>query len=304
MDGVRSEDFIIEDVGVQEIDVYDIEVEDNNNFFGNDLLLHNSILMTIDTICDLENKKDPLEMYNDMVKYLKDKVEPVIEEYYTRLKDLTNARDVDILMEREVICRKVLFTAKKKYFWWLFEKDGIVFKDSEKFKDRGLDTRRSSTPVWVSDKLDKFLRYTVKDMSTDKLRNFVFAAKKRFFKLNIDDISKPVSTGKLSDYSENDMSGLLPHYRGAFAYNRFLDMYDKEKRYEKITAGTKVKWCWIYKNKELRTNAIALPEDYNPEIIKHIKINYKEQFESVFQGLVDQVFQALGEKFIKKNKLI
>nr|YP_007013560.1 putative intein [Aeromonas phage Aes508] len=35
-------EFEIEDLGVMEIDVYDIEVDGNHNFFGNDILVHNS----------------------------------------------------------------------------------------------------------------------------------------------------------------------------------------------------------------------------------------------------------------------
>ena len=37
-----TEDFEIESLGICELDVYDIEVEDNHNFFANDLLVHNS----------------------------------------------------------------------------------------------------------------------------------------------------------------------------------------------------------------------------------------------------------------------
>uniref|UniRef100_UPI003CDF86F8 DNA-directed DNA polymerase n=1 Tax=Aeromonas phage Aes123 TaxID=1198018 RepID=UPI003CDF86F8 len=38
-------EFEIEDLGVMEIDVYDIEVDGNHNFFGNDILVHASVYL-------------------------------------------------------------------------------------------------------------------------------------------------------------------------------------------------------------------------------------------------------------------
>ena len=35
-----SANFSVKSLGVQNIDVYDIEVVDNHNFFGNDILVH------------------------------------------------------------------------------------------------------------------------------------------------------------------------------------------------------------------------------------------------------------------------
>ena len=35
-----SNKFKIKDLGIHEINVYDIEVEDNHNFFGNNILVH------------------------------------------------------------------------------------------------------------------------------------------------------------------------------------------------------------------------------------------------------------------------
>jgi len=41
-------DFEIEDLGIQEKWVYDLEIEKNHNFFGNDILVHNSVYITLD----------------------------------------------------------------------------------------------------------------------------------------------------------------------------------------------------------------------------------------------------------------
>ena len=56
---ILENNFEIEDLGIQELDVYDIEVENNHNFFGNDILIHNSGYYTIAPIMNEIIKKNP-----------------------------------------------------------------------------------------------------------------------------------------------------------------------------------------------------------------------------------------------------
>ena len=47
-------DFEVEDLGVQELDVYDIEVENCHNFFANDILVHNSGYLSFTNVFDAQ----------------------------------------------------------------------------------------------------------------------------------------------------------------------------------------------------------------------------------------------------------
>ena len=71
-----SENFEIEDLGIMEIDVFDIEVEDNHNFFGNDILFHNSLLFSLHHLIDkTKNKK---ETYLKLSDHLNKTLDPFI----------------------------------------------------------------------------------------------------------------------------------------------------------------------------------------------------------------------------------
>jgi len=50
MEHILCDDFEIIELGEQEIDVYDIEVEDNHNFFANDILIHNSVYVNCEPL--------------------------------------------------------------------------------------------------------------------------------------------------------------------------------------------------------------------------------------------------------------
>jgi len=258
-----------------------------------------SMLLSFEKVLQLDGTDH--QNYKKLVKYLTDVVEPVIKEYYLKLKDLMNTRDVDIKMDREVVVKKAFFTGKKHYFWWLYEKDGQVFK-TDKFKTRGLDTRRSSTPAWVSDKLNKFYIHVVKDASPEKLRKFVRMAKKKYDTLGIEEIGKNTSTGKLNDYEGMHHKGLLAFYKGAFLYNTYLEKYDKEKKFLRIAQGMKVKWIYIHKNNEFNCDALAVPEEYDSRVFDHFKIDHDKQFEKTFMSDVNSIFKACGWSFKESKK--
>lgn len=53
----------VKDLGIQEEWVYDIEVEDNHNFFANHICVHNSCYLTLEKVIERKYGKD----YNDKI---------------------------------------------------------------------------------------------------------------------------------------------------------------------------------------------------------------------------------------------
>ena len=96
-DKVITENYKIEDLGIQELDVYDIEVEDNHNFFGNDILLHNSAYYTIEPFVEEFLKKKPDASLSEIVdfcdKFETEVVQPKIQENIDEFCYYLNAMD-------------------------------------------------------------------------------------------------------------------------------------------------------------------------------------------------------------------
>ena len=302
MDANRSQNFKIEDLGIQELDVYDIEVEDNHNFFGNNILLHNSGYFSCKSV-DIDLNNDEYS-HKNFVEYLVNTIEPGIENYYKLLGDVTNANDIPILLEREVICKRSLFGGKKRYYWWVYESDGIIHKDDFYPKTRGYETRQSSTSVWVGGLLDKFLEKVIRREKPIHLIKFIKAAKKHFLKMPFEKIAKSVSTSKLSNYQSITTSGIPPYYKGALTYNAWLKKHDTIGKYESIKEGEKVKWIYINVNNPFKSNAIAVPGKFHPDFLNSFKIDYERQFEATVMGMVEGVFHACNWSFDDKKRLI
>lgn len=230
------------------------------------------------------------ETHSKLIEQLVSVIEPEIEVYNQSLMNICNTRNVPIEFEREAIVKRSLFTGKKHYFWWLYEFDGKIYKDKPKYKTRGLDTRKSATPKWVSKLLESFLIKTLNDVDQKDLINYIKAAEKHFHKLSFHDIGKAQSVAKLKEYKGEMKSSLLPQYKGAITYNNWLKKNDKSKKYEEIKSG-KVRWVYVKKNK-YGTNAISLPDKYHPDILKEFEIDYDLQFKTVVMAMVEQVFKA------------
>jgi intein/homing endonuclease len=106
-----TDKFEIEDLGIQEEWVYDIEIEDNHNFFANDILVHNSIYFQFDDVAINIQKQNPKlalhenrdEFLDKCDEFIKTIVMPVIKIGYEELREYVNAVDNRMFMEREVI---------------------------------------------------------------------------------------------------------------------------------------------------------------------------------------------------------
>src|SRR5574344_1492763 len=113
-------EFEIEDLGIQELDVYDIEVEDNHNFFGNDILVHNSAYYTIAPIMDKVIHFKPNLTMNEYVdiadKFEMDVVAPVINKSVEVACSKLNAKKQHVKGDkRQNTANSVITITKKKY---------------------------------------------------------------------------------------------------------------------------------------------------------------------------------------------
>jgi len=74
------DNFEIIDLGIQKEWVYDIEVEDNHNFFGNNILVHNSVYFSIEPFVDRAFKTRPDATIEQKVDFCDNFYNKIIEE--------------------------------------------------------------------------------------------------------------------------------------------------------------------------------------------------------------------------------
>ena len=169
---ILENNFEIEDLGVQEIEVYDIEVENNHNFFGNDILIHNSGYYTIAPIMNEIIKNNPNKSINDYVdianKFELKFIDPVIQKSVDIATTHLNARRPEVIgAKREIIADTCIYLQKKRYLARVRDSEGTRYPESEPhMKYMGVELARSSTTDWVKKHLSESL-----NILFDKFKN-------------------------------------------------------------------------------------------------------------------------------------
>jgi len=287
-----SSDFSIECLGEQELDVYDIEVEDNHNFFGNDVLLHNSIFIDLSKIVK-KKFRDNTPEYEERREFLKQfcnkGVYPVIAGYYQEMVDTFNLKKNTYEMDFEVIADKSIFVAKKKYVMNKTHFDGYDYPEGEsELKITGIEIVRSSTPMVVRDFLQKFVYKMINTMDHDTLVTDLADFKEEFKSMNFGQIARPTGVKGVNEYKLGQKS--LPiHVRAALVYNKALkDMNLKAE--QPISEGEKIRYCYIKQPNIFGENVIACIGQPPQAILDNIEIDIEMQWKKVVLSPIESFF--------------
>ena len=152
-------------------------------------------------------------------KVCKVKLEPFIESAYQALARNVNAYAQKMIMKRENIADRGIWTAKKRYILNVWDSEGVRY-EKPKLKIMGLETARSSTPAFFRDKLKKAFTIIINDTNDDLIK-FIDEVRKETKEQEIENISFPRGCNNLDKYrSSADLykKGTPIQVRGALLY--------------------------------------------------------------------------------------
>jgi len=295
-----SSDFTIECLGEQELDVYDIEVEDNHNFFGNNILLHNSIFIDLSKIVKKkfpENAPSYVERREFIKKFCNKGVYPIIANYYQEMVDTFNLKKNTYVMDFEVIADKSIFVAKKKYVMNKTHYDGYDYLEGEsELKITGIEIVRSSTPMVVRDFLQTFVYKLINTMDHGALVTDLSDFKEKFKEMDFGQIARPTGVKGINEYKLGQKS--LPiHVRAALTYNKALKDMNLNGE-QPISEGEKIRYCYIKQPNIFGGNVIACIGQPPQAILDNIEIDIETQWDKVVLSPIKSFFDYfwLGDR--------
>lgn len=287
-----SNNFEVEYLGVQDIDVYDIEVEDNHNFFANDICVHNSVYINFEPLINQVKPEDPINFLED----LGDKViAKVFEKAFKELYEQQNAYTNRMWMGREVIASSGFWTGKKKYALAVMNKDGITYSEP-KVKITGLSAIQSSTPApcrkWLKD-----IFMIILEGDQNSVIEFIDAKREEFYNLSPEDIARNSSVSDISKYTDKVhifKKGTPINTRASILYNKAIQDNDLTHLYHLIKEGEKMKYVYMNLPNPLKQNVLGFKDIFPRELGYDKYIDYDTQFEKVFLTAVDSIMEAVG----------
>ena len=243
---------------------------------------------------------DPKNPVNFIDNICKKRLEPVIEKGYDNLFKHMNAYENRMVMGREVIADRGVWTAKKRYILNVHDKEGVRYTNP-KLKIMGVEAVKSSTPSICRAKLKEIFEVILTG-TEQEMQKFIRDFEKEFNTLEPEDVSFPRSVTEISKW-EDDLrmykGGCPIHVRGSIVYNNYIKRKGLDKIYEKVQDGTKIKFCYMRVPNVLRENVISYPNYLPREDDLHKYVDYTKQFDKSFKEPLRPIVEAMGWRIEK-----
>ena len=235
-----------------------------------------SVVTFLDKICNLEFEK-------------------YIESSYQELADYLNAYDQKMVMARENIASKGIWTAKKRYILDVWDSEGVRY-EKPKMKIMGLETQRSSTPQYFRNKLLEAFKTIIKGTNEDVL-DYIDHVKEDTRKQDPIDIAFPRGVNGLEKYKSHAdiyVKGTPIHVRGALLYNHYVRKNKVSHKYAPIQEGEKIKFLYLKEPNPIGENVVSfmgtIPREFNVDNY----IDYNLQFDKSFYQPLRNVLECIG----------
>ena len=263
-----------------------------------------SIYLTLETLVEktCEGKTDEQKI-KFMDKVCEEVLQPFINTGYQELADYMNAYSQKMIMKREVLADKGIWTAKKRYILNVHNSEGVWF-EKPKIKVMGLEMVKSSTPAVIRDKLHDSIQVILNGSQSD-LQNYILEFRKEFDKLPVEDIAFPRGVNGIKQYAGSPIytKGTPIHVRGALLFNHYLRMKGLDKKYQPIRDGDKIRFVYVRKPNPFQEDVIAFTQELPKEFDLHSYIDYDKQFEKVFLDALQIVIEPLGWSTTEQSSL-
>ena len=291
-----------------------------NEYLNKELKTNTDYVIAIDTdsvyinFGPLVSKVLPNETDKDKIVTFLNKVgthiEKQLESGYDELQTYMKAPRQKMVMAREIIADKAIWTAKKRYIANVLDSEGVRFAEP-KLKLTGIEAVRSSTPQvckqLITDTIKKIITSTEADVQKhiDDLRQ-------EYMKLSPEEIAFPrgvklAGPGGIGDwdgtyaldrrpnrYFELNQKSLPVHVRAALLYNKQLDDNDLGNKYERIQSGNKMKFLYMLMPNPIKENVFGFVTIMPKELDLEQYIDYNTQFVKSFLDPIQIILNAMG----------
>lgn len=268
--------------------------------------------------------KDEAVMIADAVA---DKVNKSFPEFMRETFLCSEGFDTLIKAGREIVSDRGIFVEKKRYILHLVDKEGRACDD---LKVMGLDTKKSSMPRDVSEKLNGFIERLLKGEEWNSVAQSVVDYKDQL--INASDITTLGLPKGISDIDyfydksefrtfakRNAKTGKVHvsgHVAAALHYNHCLEVYS-DKVSMPIKDGMKIKVFYLIGNfeplqlidgkSEINLKSIALPTDIEvvPQwFFDNFKVDIKAHIERLVDNPLENILKAIDKESPTKQTML
>lgn len=273
-----------------------------------------SVYVSFDKMVELTQPTDPVAFLD---KVAKQQVEPFINRSYLELAEYCNAYDQKMIMKRENIADKAIWTAKKRYIMNVHDSEGVRYKEPD-LKMMGIEAIRSSTPAVCRDYIKKTLKLIMSEDETT-VQKYIADIRQEFHTLSFEQVAFPRSCNFVKWETNHKTGQRYPgtyadsitiykkatpiQVKGALLYNHYLNKYNLTKKYELVKSGEKIKFSYLKKPNPFRDSVVSCPDVLPKEFNLNEYIDYDTQFVKGYLDPIEIILHAIGWKSEKISTL-
>jgi len=257
-----------------------------------------SIYLNLGPLVDkfLSNKSnDKTAVVSLLDKICQEKLEPFIESSYEELANYVSAYEQKMIMKRENIAERGIWTAKKRYILNVWNSEGVQYTEP-KLKMMGIEAVKSSTPAPCRQMIKDGLKLMMNGTEEDVI-NFIEESRKKFKQLPPEEIAFPRSVSdvvKYRSHSDIYVKGTPIHCRGALLFNHYIKENKLTNKYSLINNGEKIKFVYLKKPNTIREDVISFIQEFPRELNLDKYVDYELQFEKSFVAPLKSILDAIG----------
>jgi DNA polymerase elongation subunit (family B) len=247
----------------------------------------------VEKVCEGKTTEQKIKY---MDKICEEMFQPFIDTTYQKLAEYMNAHSQKMIMKREVLADKGIWTAKKRYILNVHNSEGVQYA-KPKVKVMGLEMVKSSTPAVIRDKLKDSIDVILSGSEAD-VQKYIADFRADFNKFSVQEIAFPRGVNGMKTYAGSPIygKGTPIHVRGSLLFNHYIKRKGIDNKYQPIRDGDKVKFVYVRKPNPFQEDVIAFPQVLPVEFGLEQFIDYDLMFEKTFLDAMQTILTPIGWK--------
>jgi DNA polymerase elongation subunit (family B) len=280
--------------------------KDHCIYIDTDSVFYSALPIVEKTMPDV-NVEDDKEMSEAILKVADNVQDFLNKSYNVMAKKFYNLDEHRFDIKQEVIAKRGMWLAKKRYAQWIINNNGVPCDELEV---KGLDVVRSSYPTRFRSFMTEILQDILRDVDKADLDEKILNFKDKIKNESVTDIAKTSAVKNVTKYVKmmnknaalgEVAKGTPAHVKASIIHNQFCKKYNI--KVEPIKNGEKIKWIYL-KTNELGLDGLAFRGyDDPPELMRFLdKYADKDKlFERELEGKLRDFYDALNWDFASEN---
>jgi DNA polymerase elongation subunit (family B) len=251
-----------------------------------------SVYITAKDIIDKFKPNDPVNFLDEFANRI---IEPALNRTFEEYAEKTGAYSNRMVMAREAIADRGIWTAKKRYILNVHNNEGVQYAEP-KIKMMGIEAIKSSTPQVCREAMKEIFK-VIMTGSEEKTQDAIALFKEHFKTLSPDLIAFPRGVSDVTKWMDKDViysKGTPMHVRAALLYNHHVKKNGLDNEYELIYNGDKIKYIYLMLPNPVKENIFGFKERFPNELKLNKYINYELQFKKSFTDPLNMILESLN----------